>query len=150
MQTEMAKKKKQKKKSHLGKFAVLVPTAQRSRMPNLWLCMSFINCLRDWQKGTEKTTVRPFSHKNTAGRRDNNDALLMHSSPVFGALGKEFTAPLETTHKVKLQIKLGGGQLLFQMNYGPLLLADEQMWIKKKESHKARSRVWKRKSSFAS
>lgn len=48
---------KKKKKTHLGKFVLLVPMAQRSTMPNLWLCMSFINCLRDWQKGTEKTTA---------------------------------------------------------------------------------------------
>lgn len=48
---------KKKKKTHLGKFALLAPMAQRSMMPNLWLCMSFINCLRDWQKGTEKTTT---------------------------------------------------------------------------------------------
>lgn len=72
----------------------------------------------------------------------------MHSVPVFGALRKEFTASLETTHKVKLQIKLGRGCLLFQMNYGPL--PDEQMWIKKKESHRTRNRVCKRKSRFVS
>ena len=74
----------------------------------------------------------------------------MHSVPVFGALGKEFTASLETTHKVKLQIKLGRDGLLFQTSYGPLPLADEQIWVKKKESHRTRSRVFKRKSSFAS
>lgn len=64
----------------------------------------------------------------------------MHSIPVFGALRKEFTAALENTHKVKLQIKLGRGWLLFQMNYGPL--PDEQMWIKKMKSHGTRNRVF--------
>lgn len=47
--------KKKKNYSRLGKFVLLVPTAERSTMPNLWLCMSIINCLRDWQEGTEKT-----------------------------------------------------------------------------------------------
>lgn len=46
--------KKEKETTHLGKFALLVPTAQRSTMSNIWLCVIFINCLREWQKETEK------------------------------------------------------------------------------------------------
>lgn len=56
----------------------------------------------------------------------------MHSIPVFGALRKEFTASLETTHKVKLQIKLGRGCLIFQKNYESHPLPDEKKVDKEK------------------
>lgn len=79
------------------------------------------------ERDRKKQQLEPFSHQNTAGERDNNDAVLMHDVPVFGALRREFTASLETTHKVKLQIKLGMACLLFPTNCGPL--PDEQMWI---------------------
>lgn len=62
--------KKEKETTHLGKFVLLVPTAQRSTMSNIWLCVIFINCLRDWQKETEKTTTRTiFTSEHSWGER---------------------------------------------------------------------------------
>lgn len=61
---------KKKSYSRLGKFVLLVPIAERSTMPNLWLCMSIINCLRDWQEGAEKTTATAiFTSEHSCNER---------------------------------------------------------------------------------
>lgn len=58
-----ANRKRKKKLFPFGQVCLVLPIAERST--NLWLCMSIINCLRDWQEGAEKNNSYSHFHIRT-------------------------------------------------------------------------------------